>query len=154
MSDVMRSLRSRAAVAGGCVAVLGLGFALAAGSPASAAAQTDPNDRYTAEEIHHFLEGFYGNHGPRPWERENLVSDQLKERIAQTPDYDLLLCAQNEPRDIEVGEVTTAQSARVGWATITTSWAQAPRTRSFTAYVDLDATRPIQLLDVDCEPGD
>ncbi|MEU0845124.1 hypothetical protein ABZ370_37435 [Streptomyces sp. NPDC005962] len=134
------------------VAALGLGLVLAAGTPASAAShgvKTDPNGRFTAEEIHHFLEGFYGNHGPRPWERENLVSDFLKERIAETPDYDLLLCAQNEPRDIEVGEVTTAQSARVGWATITTSWGQGPDA-SFTAYVDLDATRPIELLNVDC----
>ncbi|EXU66023.1 hypothetical protein Z951_22265 [Streptomyces sp. PRh5] len=150
----IRALRSRAAVAGGCVAALGLGLALAAGSPASATERTDPNGRYTAEEIHHFLEGFYGNHGPRPWEREHLVSDQLKEEAAQTPDFDLLLCAQNEPQDIEVGEVTTAQSARVGWATITTHWGQEPTTRSFTAYVDLDASRPIQLLQVDCAPGD
>ncbi|MBO3679382.1 hypothetical protein [Streptomyces sp. NEAU-YJ-81] len=154
MSVVMRSLRSRAAVAGGCVAALGLGFALAAGSPASAAAQTDPNGRYTAEEIHHFLEGFYGNHGPRAWEREHLVSDQLKEEAAQTPGFDLLLCAQNQPEDIEVGEVTTAQSARVGWATITTHWGQEPETHTFTAYVDLDGSRPLQLLQVDCEPGD
>lgn len=142
---MLRALRCSAAA-------LGLGLVLAAGAPAVAAshgATTDPNGRFTAEEIHHFLEGFYGNHGPRPWERENLVSDQLKERIAQTPDYDLLLCAQNEPRDIEVGEVTTAQSARVGWATVTTHWGQGA-TGSFTAYVDLDATRPIELLDVDC----
>ncbi|MGR3938742.1 hypothetical protein [Streptomyces sp. BRA346] len=143
---MLRTLRCSAAA-------LGLGLVLAAGAPATAAPhggkKTDPNGRFTAEEIHHFLEGFYGNHGPRPWERENLVSDQLKERIAQTPDYDLLLCAQNEPRDIEVGEVTTAQSARVGWATITTYWGQGSPS-SFTAYVDLDATRPIELLDVDC----
>ncbi|WNE96643.1 hypothetical protein PS467_15555 [Streptomyces luomodiensis] len=151
---MLRSLRSRAAVAGGCVAALGLGLALAAGAPASATDRTDPNGRYTAEEIHHFLEGFYGNHGPRPWERDYLVSDQLKERNAQTPGYDLLLCAQNEPADIEVGEVTTAQSARVGWATITTHWAQEPRTATFTAYVDLDGSRPLQLLEVDCAPGD
>ncbi|MFI1125930.1 hypothetical protein ACH4VS_33030 [Streptomyces hygroscopicus] len=151
---MLRMLRSRVAAAGGCVAVLGLAAALAAGAPASATDRTDPNDRYTAEEIHHFLEGFYGNHGPRPWEREHLVSDRLKERIAQTPGYDLLLCAQNEPRDIEVGEVTTAQSARVGWATITTHWSQSPRTAAFTAYVDLDGSRPLQLLDVDCAPGD
>ncbi|MGW2325177.1 hypothetical protein ACWC5C_05365 [Streptomyces sp. NPDC001700] len=141
---MLRTLRCAAAAA-----ALGLGLVLAAGAPAVAAQKTDPNGRFTAEEIHHFLEGFYGNHGPRPWERDNLVSDQLKERIAQNPGYDLLLCAQNEPRDIEVGEVTTAQSARVGWATITTRWGQGA-TGSFTAYVDLDATRPIELLDVDC----
>jgi hypothetical protein len=149
---MLRTLRCSVAAA-----ALGLGLVLAAGAPAtaaqSAAAQsvkkTDPNGRFTAEEIHHFLEGFYGNHGPRPWERENLVSDYLKDRIAQNPGYDLLLCAQNEPRDIEVGEVTTAQSARVGWATITTYWGQGAPS-SFTAYVDLDATRPIELLNVDC----
>ncbi|MFI0778299.1 hypothetical protein [Streptomyces sp. NPDC021212] len=143
---MLRTLRCSAAA-------LGFGLVLAAGAPAVAAphgVKTDPNGRFTAEEIHHFLEGFYGNHGPRPWERENLVSDYLKERIAQTPDYDLLLCAQNTPRHIEVGEVTTAQSARVGWATITTSWGQGSP-GSFTAYVDLDASRPIKLLDVDCE---
>ncbi|MET7904123.1 hypothetical protein ABZS86_22815 [Streptomyces sp. NPDC005355] len=150
---MLRSLRRSTTVIGGCAAALGLGLVLAAGSPASAADRTDPNGRYTAEEIHHFLEGFYGNHGPRPWERENLVSDHLKERIAQTPDYDLLLCAQNEPRDIEVGEVTTAQSARVGWATITTSWGGDAQTASFTAYVDLDGTQPLKLLDVDCAQG-
>ncbi|WP_055552750.1 hypothetical protein [Streptomyces sp. NBRC 110028] len=149
---MLRTLRRSAAVAGSCAAALGLGLVLAAGSPAAAAShgvKTDPNGRFTAEEIHHFLEGFYGNHGPRPWEREHLVSEYLKERIAQTPDYDLLLCAQNEPRDIEVGEVTTAQSARVGWATITTYWGQGSPS-SFTAYVDLDASRPIELLNVDC----
>jgi hypothetical protein len=154
---MLRTLQSRrgvTAVVGGCAAALGLGLALAAGAPASASAhtqRTDPNGRYTAEEIHHFLEGFYGNHGPRPWEREHLVSDFLKEKAAQTPDYDVLLCAQNMPKDIEVGEVTTAQSAGVGWATITTTWRGAPRTAAFTAYVDLDGSRPIKLLDVDCD---
>ena len=57
---------------------------------------------------------------------------------------------QNTPRDIEVGEVTTAQSAGVGWATITTTWDGSPRTASFTAYVDLDGSKPMKLLDVDC----
>jgi hypothetical protein len=146
------SLRRSTSLISGCAAALGLGLVLAAGSSASAADRTDPNGRYTAEEIHHFLEGFYGNHGPRPWEREHLVSDGLKERVAQTSDYDLLLCAQNEPRHIEVGDVTTAQSARVGWATITTSWGKKAQTASFTAYVDLDGTQPLKLLDVYCGP--
>ncbi|MGY0061717.1 hypothetical protein ACWY4P_35140 [Streptomyces sp. LZ34] len=148
---MLRSLRRSAALAGGCAAALGLGLVLAAGSPAAAATQTDPNGRYTAEEIHHFLEGFYGNHGPRPWEREHLVSDQLKEKAAENPGFDVLLCAQNTPRDIEVGEVTTAQSARVGWATITTTWDGSPQTASFTAYVDLDGSEPMKLLDVACD---
>ncbi|NUP42569.1 MAG: hypothetical protein HOY76_37460 [Streptomyces sp.] len=155
---MLRSLRRSTALAGGCVAALGLGLVLAAGSPATAAAQTsvqtsvqtDPNGRYTAEEIHHFLEGFYGNHDPTAWEREHLVSDQLKEKAAENPGFDVLLCAQNTPRDIEVGEVTTAQSAGVGWATITTTWDGSPRTASFTAYVDLDGSKPMKLLDVYC----
>ncbi|MET7937520.1 hypothetical protein [Streptomyces sp. NPDC005322] len=147
---MLHALRHSATAIGGCAAALGLGLVLAAGAPASATDRTDPNGRYTAEEIHHFLEGFYGNHGPRPWEREHLVSDGLKERAAQTPDYDLLLCAQNTPRDVEVGEVTTAQSAGVGWATITTTWGKRAQTASFTAYVDLDGSQPLKLLDVYC----
>ncbi|MEU8823243.1 hypothetical protein [Streptomyces sp. NPDC048636] len=148
---MFRVFRS-SAVRVGCTAALGLGLALAASAPASAhPTRTDPNNRYTAEEIHHFLEGFYGNHGPRPWEREHLVSDQLKEEAGQNPGYDVLLCAQNTPRRIDVGEVTTAQSARVGWATVTTHWRGSPATTSsFTAYVDLDGSRPMKLLDVDC----
>ncbi|MEU1787942.1 hypothetical protein ABZ553_19040 [Streptomyces sparsogenes] len=147
---MLRSLRRSTALAGGCAAALGLGLVLAAGSPASAAERTDPNGRYTAEEIHHFLEDFYGDHGPTAWERKHLVSKQLKEKAAENPGFDVLLCAQNEPLDIEVGEVTTAQSARVGWATITTTWGGEPSTASFTAYVDLDASKPMKLLDVDC----
>ncbi|MFK4183937.1 hypothetical protein ACI2L4_07945 [Streptomyces sparsogenes] len=147
---MLRSLRRSAALAGGCAAALGLGLVLAAGPPASAAERTDPNGRYTAEEIHHFLEDFYGDHGPTAWERKHLVSKQLEEKAAEHPGFDVLLCAQNEPLDIEVGEVTTAQSARVGWATITTTWGGEPSTASFTAYVDLDASKPMKLLDVDC----
>nr|WP_238782708.1 hypothetical protein [Streptomyces monomycini] len=111
--------------------------------------RTDPNGRYTAEEIRRFLVSFYGKHGPSAWKREHQVSAELKKKAAETPDYDLLLCAQNTPRDISVGKVTTAQSARVGWATITTYWS-GNRKEHFTAYVDLDATRPIELLDVAC----
>ncbi|MFH8347034.1 hypothetical protein [Streptomyces sp. NPDC018045] len=113
------------------------------------AARTDANGRYTAEEIRRFLVSFYGKHGPSAWEREHQVSAELKKKAAETPDHDLLLCAQNTPRDISVGKVTTAQSARVGWATITTYWS-GDRKEQFTAYVDLDATRPIELLDVAC----
>ncbi|MEV5592603.1 hypothetical protein [Streptomyces sp. NPDC052496] len=111
--------------------------------------RTDPNGRWTAEEIRRFLVSFYGKHGPSAWKREHQVSAELKKKAAQTPDYDLLLCAQNTPRDISVGKVTTAQSARVGWATVTTYWS-GNRKEHFTAYVDLDATRPIELLDVSC----
>ncbi|MFI2235428.1 hypothetical protein [Streptomyces chrestomyceticus] len=111
--------------------------------------RTDPNGRYTAEEIRRFLVSFYGKHGPSAWAREHQVSAELKKKAAETPDYDLLLCAQNTPRDISVGKVTTAQSARVGWATITTYWS-GNRKENFTAYVDLDAKRPLALLDVAC----
>ncbi|WP_326596756.1 hypothetical protein [Streptomyces sp. NBC_01803] len=119
---------------------------------AHARAHAHANNRYTGEEIHHFLEGFYGNSGPRAWERENLVSDTLKERVAETEGYDVLLCSQNIPLDIEVGEVTTAQSAGVGWAPIFLSWGDDQELAVFTAYVDLDARQPIELLDVDCAP--
>jgi hypothetical protein len=177
------SLRS-AAVATGCGAALVLGLAAApsaVSAPAAAGAAsvppaapratvscpaagatgsadaTDPNGpRYTAEQIHRFLVRFYGHHGPTPRAREHLVADDLKERAAQDPDSDLLLCApkaRRPPRDVRVGEVTTAQSAGVGWAPVTTYWAGGV-VNTFTAYVDLDATEPLKLLDVVCEPPD
>ncbi|KWT63114.1 hypothetical protein ADL21_04390 [Streptomyces albus subsp. albus] len=148
-------------VATATAAALGLTLTAASAVPAAAATQstsiqssradlrTDPNGRYTAEEIRRFLVSFYGKHGPSAWQREHQVSAELKKKAAETPDYDLLLCAQNTPRNITVGKVTTAQSARVGWATITTYWS-GNRKQHFTAYVDLDATRPIELLDVSC----
>ncbi len=149
------SRKTAAAVTAGAAA---LGLALAAAGPAAAvqprtapaagAVRPDPNGRHTAVEIHRFLTGFYGQHGPSPWSREHQVSDYLKDRAAHTPDYDLLLCAQNTPRKITVGKVTTAQSAGVGWATVTTYW-DGGSTGSFTAYVGLDS-RPIELQDVDC----
>ncbi|KOT55966.1 MULTISPECIES: hypothetical protein [Streptomyces] len=154
--------RTTATVVATATAVaLGLTLTAASAVPAAAATQstsiqpsradlrTDPNGRYTAEEIRRFLVSFYGKHGPSAWQREHQVSAELKKKAAETPDYDLLLCAQNTPRNITVGKVTTAQSARVGWATITTYWS-GNRKQNFTAYVDLDATRPIELLDVSC----
>lgn len=136
-----------------CATAVGLVVGSAA-VPAAAAGRPapDPTARhYNAEQVHHFLEGFYGNHGPRPWEREHLVDDHLKEKAAQTPGYDLLLCAQNTPEDIEVGPVTTAQSAGVGWAPVTTHWADGPEVQVFTAYVALDASQPIKLTDISCK---
>ncbi len=44
--------------------------------------------------------------------------------------------------------MTTAQSAGVGWATVTTIWDGKAR-GTFTAYVDLDSD-PIELQDVNC----
>ncbi|MFI0260003.1 hypothetical protein ACH4OW_13345 [Streptomyces sp. NPDC017056] len=159
---MLRHVSRTSAIATAAAVALGLTLtATAAAAPVTAAlgasarqqsgppVRTDPNNRYTAEEIRRFLTSFYGKHGPSAWQREHQVSAELKKKAAETPDYDLLLCAQNTPRDISVGKVTTAQSARVGWATITTHWS-GNRTERFTAYVDLDATRPIELLDVAC----
>ncbi|MGK5529037.1 hypothetical protein [Streptomyces sp. URMC 129] len=148
------SSRSVLAAAGGLAA---LGLALGAVATASAApsphANANATGRYSGEEIHHFLEGFYGNTGPRAWERENLVSDDLKQRAAEMEGHDLLLgCARNTPVDIEVGEVTTAQSAGVGWATIFLGYGEGQELGAFTAYVALDAGEPIELLDIDCTP--
>ncbi|MFF1453831.1 hypothetical protein ACFVYF_37720 [Streptomyces sp. NPDC058274] len=53
------------------------------------------------------------------------------------------------PQSVDIGPVSTAQSARVGYATVTTHWGEDAAT--FEAYVDLAATRPIQLFDTDCE---
>ncbi|EFL29722.1 conserved hypothetical protein [Streptomyces viridochromogenes DSM 40736] len=131
----------------GCVAALGIA---AAAVPAAAASAVDGNDRYTAQEIHTFLEDFYGEHGPGNFARTYGIAPQLKEKVAANPEFDVLLCAQNIPVSIDVGPVTTAQSARVGWATVSTYWNGGEGKADFTAYVDLDATRPIQLLDVDC----
>lgn len=140
-----------AAVAG--ASALALGFSLAAVSPAAASTATDANDRYTAKEIRTFLDRFYGDHGPSASDRKNRVSDLLKKKAAANPGFDVLLCAQNEPRSIDIGRVTTAQSARVGWAPVTTHWGENGEvTAVFTAYVDLDGKKPLKLLDVDCSP--
>ncbi|WP_433572997.1 hypothetical protein [Streptomyces sp. CA-251247] len=134
-------------------AVLGLGFSLAAITPATAAPATDVNGRYTAKEIHTFLDRFYGEHGPSAADRRNRVSDLLKEKAAANPGFDVLLCAQNTPRSIDIGKVTTAQSARVGWATVTTHWGENGEvTAELRALVDLDGTKPLKLLDVECSP--
>ncbi|UKY50332.1 hypothetical protein [Streptomyces inhibens] len=119
-------------------------------APAADTVRSDPNGRHTAAEIHRFLTAFYGHHGPSSWAREHRVSDHLKDRAAHTEGYDLLLCAQNTPREITIGKVTTAQSAGVGRATVTTFWDGNAR-HSFTAYVGLDS-HPIELQDVDCAP--
>ncbi|MFE2874234.1 hypothetical protein ACFXG6_07360 [Streptomyces roseus] len=121
---------------------------------AAAAAVADPTPvaagrhRHTASEISAFLTAFYGHHGPSASDREQGVSQQLKEKQAHAPTSDVLLCAHDEPQDIVVGAVTVAQSAGVGWATVTTHWA-GDRTDTFTAYVRLDS-RPIKLDDVIC----
>ncbi|MEV0604077.1 hypothetical protein AB0I82_32920 [Streptomyces sp. NPDC050315] len=140
-----------------CAALLGGGLTLAASAPAAPAPATAASEekapaRYNAEQVHHFLQGFYGNHGPRQWERDNMVGDELKKRAEKNKKYDVLLCAQNNPRDIAIGKVTTAQSAGVGWATVTTKWNRGPN-QHFIAYVALDASKPIKLTQIDCSPG-
>ena len=61
---------------------------------------------------------------------------------------DLLLCAQNTPRSISVGQVVAVPNSQ-GRATVTTTYANRRHT-SFTAYVSLDARRPMQLSNVNC----
>ncbi|MFI6766757.1 hypothetical protein [Streptomyces sp. NPDC050355] len=154
---MIRTASRTTALAAASAAALGLTLTLAASGPAAAHPRTGPaasavrpdaGGRHTAAEIHRFLTAFYGHHGPSDDAREHQVSAYLKDRAAHTEGYDLLLCAQNVPREITVGKVTTAQSAGVGWATVTTVWGGGGRD-SFTAYVGLDS-HPIELQDVDC----
>ncbi|MFD3699172.1 hypothetical protein ACFWUZ_24065 [Streptomyces sp. NPDC058646] len=104
--------------------------------------------RHTASDIGRFLTEFYGDHGPSADDREGRVSQVLKDRQRENPDADVLLCAQNEPQHIVIGPVTVAQSAGVGWATVTTHW-NTDTIDTFTAYVRLDS-HPIRLDDVIC----
>lgn len=104
--------------------------------------------RHTADVIGRFLVGFYGDHGPSLHDRETRVSQLLKDKQQESLRADVLLCAQNEPQSIAVGPVTVAQSAGVGWATVTTHW-EAGLTDTFTAYVLLDS-EPIRVDDVIC----
>ena len=129
-----------AVAAVGCV----LGLLLGA-SPATAQPQ-----HYTAGQVRTFLVKFYGKHGPSQYDRTHRVTPFLQKKAAKTKDYDLLLCAQNRPRSISIGRVTTAQSAAVGWATVTTRWRDGTACR-FTAYVGLDRREPIMLYDVVCK---
>lgn len=121
-------------------------YAPPAGAQAGPAAAAER--RHTGREIHRFLTWFYGEHGPTDSQREHFVSDFLKQKQADDPDHDVLLCAQNTPQNIEVGPVTVAQSAGVGWATVTAYWADGT-TSTFTGYVALDS-HPIELHDVVC----
>lgn len=157
MMRTSRRPRRTALLAAGLLATAGLGLGFA--GPASAAADrpssVDPGGKqYDAKQVRHFLKSFYGHHGPSAWEREHLVTEELKEKAAQTPDYDLLLCAQNTPEDIEIGPVTTAASAGVGWAPVTTHWGEGQDTQVFTAYVGLDASKPMKLTDISCQAPD
>lgn len=140
-------------------AVLVTLLALPAPPPAVAAPATH---HHTSAQIGAFLADFYGKHGPTRTDREQRISQQLKDK-QQIADFDVLLCARNDPLDITIGAVTVAESAGVGWATVTTHWATVTtlwgsdsietrtdaRTDTFTAYVRLDS-QPIQLDDVIC----
>ncbi|MEU9143347.1 hypothetical protein [Streptomyces sp. NPDC048349] len=117
--------------------------ALAAPAPAPPVPQS-----HTADVIVGFLTDFYGEHGPTLHDRETRVSQLLKDKQKESPNADVLLCAQNEPQGIVVGPATVAQSAGVGWATVTTLW-DAGRTDTFTVYVRLDS-QPIRVDDVIC----
>ncbi|GAA0474260.1 hypothetical protein ACFQ2B_20925 [Streptomyces stramineus] len=137
-----------------CAAVLGVAVPAVAAAPVGAAPVGAGQHRpaagqYDAKQVHAFLTGFYGQHGPSPAARKNKVTEELKKKAAATKDYDLLLCAQNTPRSIAIGKVTTAQSAGMGWATVTTKWGGGPDGR-FTAYVGLDASKPLKLADIVC----
>ncbi|MCY0956040.1 hypothetical protein [Streptomyces sp. H27-H5] len=124
--------------------------ALAAPAPAPApgpAVAAGPH-RHSAAEISGFLTVFYGKHGPSRYGRDHRVSQVLKDKQRDSPQSDVLLCAQGEPRSIAVGPVTVAASAGVGWATVTTGW-DTEHTDTFTAYVRLDS-QPIRLDDVIC----
>ncbi|MFD5414568.1 hypothetical protein [Streptomyces nojiriensis] len=116
--------------------------------PALAAPAAVAGRGHTAAQISDFLIGFYGDHGPSDQDRENQVSQILKERQQVNEEVDVLLCAHDEPQDISVGPVTVAKTASVGWATVTTHWASGS-TDTFTAYVRLDSS-PIRLDDVIC----
>ncbi|MCX4803610.1 hypothetical protein ACFWWM_35175 [Streptomyces sp. NPDC058682] len=116
--------------------------------PAFAAPAAVVGRGHTAAQISEFLIGFYGDHGPSDQDRENQVSQILKERQQVNEEVDVLLCSQEEPQDISVGPVTVAKMASVGWATVTTHWASGT-TDTFTAYVRLDSN-PIRLDDVIC----
>ncbi|MFF3749287.1 hypothetical protein ACFYYH_02315 [Streptomyces sp. NPDC002018] len=166
-SPARRSVRRTTLAVAGCAAALGLALstvvpAVAApasgvSAPASASAPTsasaatavDSKGRYTAVEIRTFLRTFYDRRGPGAFARKYGISPQLAKKVAESKGFDPLLCAQNTPQSIGIGPVSTAQSARVGWATVTTRWTSG-KSASFIAYVDLDAKRPILLLDVDC----
>lgn len=145
-----RNRRARSAwVALACAA------GLTAALPATAQADPHRQEQYTAKQVSRFLTHFYGKTGPTAWEREHLVSDDLKQRAAEAPPgFDLILCHSNtaDIDDIDIGPVTTAQSAGVGWATVFLGFGPDQEIAAFTAFVDLDTAQPLKLLDVDCTP--
>ncbi|MFD9336952.1 hypothetical protein ACFWBF_21505 [Streptomyces sp. NPDC060028] len=129
-------------------------FALLLATPVHAVAHPAPAHpapaHHTAPQISRFLTAFYGQHGPSGHKRGRHVSAQLQEKQVRTPEYDVLLCAQNEPQRIDIGPVTVQEYAGIGSATVTTHWGS-DDTRTFTAYVRLDS-KPIELDDVICAP--
>ncbi|MFD7259814.1 hypothetical protein [Streptomyces sp. NPDC059874] len=120
----------------------------AAAHAGPASAPGDVPGGHSASEIGRFLTDFYGDHGPSANDRQNHVSQVLKDKQKENTEADVLLCAQNEPQDIVIGPVTVLQDAGIGWATVTTHWG-ADTTDTFTAYVRLDS-QPIRIDDVIC----
>lgn len=119
-------------------------------TPAHAFADPVTAGQHTAPQISRFLTAFYGKHGPSRHHRDRHVSQQLKEKQERTPEYDVLLCAQNGPERIGIGPITVQEYAGVGSASVTTHWGSGEM-RTFTAYVRLDSS-PIAVDDVICAP--
>lgn len=145
-SALLAALRTGAAA---CAAALVLAVP---GGATAAPAHPGPHHRsFSTAAAHRFLAGFYGHRGPDRRQRIRYVSPQLRHRAARVArDYDLLLCAQNTPRDVSVGPVTRTRDGR-GRATVTVRFAGRQHS-SFTAYVTLDARRPMRVDGITCRP--
>ncbi len=146
MASSVLSAALRAGATALCAATVALAFPGGAGA---APAYPGPQHRqFSVTEAHRFLTVFYGQHGPSRVQRSRDVTPALRKAAAANHRMDLLLCAQNTPRSISVGQVVAVPNSQ-GRATVTTTYANRRHT-SFTAYVSLDARRPMQLSNVNC----
>jgi hypothetical protein len=137
--------------AGAAACAVAAALAIPGGATASPVRPAPARHGYGVEAVHRFLVGFYGQHGPSRSARGHDVAAPLRARAARTTGYDLLLCAQNTPRAIDVGRVTTTPSGTGdARAVVTTHFAGQRSSSSFAAYVGLDADRPMRLTDVVC----
>ncbi|QFR97515.1 hypothetical protein GBW32_04090 [Streptomyces tsukubensis] len=127
------------------LAALGLLAATPAAAQAPGAAP-----QYTEAQVRAFLVGFYGDHGPSEKDRIYKVTEELKKKASETEEYDLLLCAQNTPDTVRIGKVTTEASAATGWAQVTPVFSGGTQSH-LTAYVGLDASKPMKLSDITCD---
>jgi hypothetical protein len=115
----------------------------------TASAYPGPEHRmFTADRVHRFLTGFYGQHGPSAAQRAHDVAPRLRRAAAAQHRYDLLLCSRGTPRSVTVGRIVPASAGRAR-ATVTTTAADHHRS-SFTVYVSRDASRPMRVTDVVC----